>query len=217
MAVVCSLFLIGAVSAEDSNSIANGVDDASTNAIDVEVNYEYNENINPQFVITKDSNNVDYQKTSKSTNSYSINVNNGTDGQYTIYVYSPGYETVSQNISLGSTQANNLVFNLKPTINYKIGYEITSDANKRLNFATADDVLVITTAGLTRIDGNTTEGVLDGIINAADGYVTYGQGNILTLSAIRSDPTNFGFVVRRGDTLTMAFLGWCSCCLHSAL
>lgn len=211
MAIVCSLFLLSAVSAaDDIDALADGADIADGKSIDVEVTYEYNENINPQFVVTQDDNSIDYQKASKSTNSYSINLNNVTDGQYTVSVYSPGYETVSQNISVGSGQANNLVFNLKATSNYKIGYEITSDANKRLNFAAADDVLVITTAGLTRINGTTTEDVLDGIINAADGYVTYGQGNILTLSAIRSDPTNFGFVARKGDTLTMAFYKNCN-------
>ena len=199
VAVICSLCLINAVSAEDIND----------KAVDVEVNFEYNENINPQFVITQDSNNVDYQKTSKSINTYSININNATDGQYTISVYSPGYEKISQNISVGSNQQN-LVFNLKADSLYKLGYEITSDANKRLNFANADDVLVITTAGLTRIDGKTTENVLDGIINAADGYITYGQGNILSLSAIRSDPTNFGFVTKKGDSLTMAFYKNCN-------
>lgn len=209
MAIVCSLFLVGAVSAHDADVLADSNDQVK-NPIDVEVNYEYNENINPHFVITQGDNTIDYQKTSKSTNSYSINLNNATDGQYTLSVYSPGYETVSQNISVGSNQLNNLVFNLKPTGNYKIGYEITSDANKRLNFASADDVLVITTAGLTRINDTTTENVLDGIINAADGYVTYGQGNILTLSAIRSDPTNFGFVTRKGDSLTMAFYKNCN-------
>ena len=209
-AIVCSLFLVGAVSAEDGDVSADSANVADANAIDVEVTYEYNENINPQFVITQDNKNIDYQKTSKSTNSYSININNATDGQYTVSVYSPGYETLSQNITVASSQANNLVFNLKPTGNYKLGYEITSDANKRLDFASADDVLVITTAGLTRINGTTTEDVLDGIINAADGYVTYGQGNILTLSAIRSDPTNFGFVARKGDTLTMAFYKNCN-------
>ena len=209
LAVICSLCLVNAVSAEDANVLTSGADSVNDKTVDVEVNFEYNENINPQFVVTQDLNNVDYQKTSKSSNTHSINIKNATDGQYTISVYSPGYEKISQNISVGSNQPN-LVFNLKADSLYKLGYEITSDANKRLDFANADDVLVITTAGLTRIDGKTTENVLDGIINAADGYITYGQGNILSLSAIRSDPTNFGFVTKKGDSLTMAFYKNCN-------
>lgn len=49
---------------------------------------------------------------------------------------------------------------------------------------------------MTRINDITTENALDGIYNAADGYITYGKGNLLTLSAIRTDPTNFAFLLK---------------------
>lgn len=74
-----------------------------------------------------------------------------------------------------------------------------------LKFDSADDILVITTAGLTRIDNVTTENVLNGIIDASNGHVTYGKGNILTLSSIRTDPTNIAFIIKKGSSLTMAF------------
>lgn len=89
--------------------------------------------------------------------------------------------------------------------NYKLGYNVTATADKLLNFDSADDMLVITTAGLTRINDITTENVLNGIIDASNGHVTYGKGNLLTLSAIRTDPTNIAFIIKKSDTLTMAF------------
>ena len=94
---------------------------------------------------------------------------------------------------------------LKDDLNYQMGYNVTAAADKKLNFKSADDILVITTAGLTRIDNVTTENVLNGIIDASNGCVSYGKGNILTLSAIRTDPTNIAFIVKHGDALTMAF------------
>ena len=95
--------------------------------------------------------------------------------------------------------------NLKDDSNYQLGYNVTSAADKKLNFKSADDILVITTAGLTRINNVTTENVLNGIIDASNGYVTYGKGNLLTLSSIRTDPTNIAFIVKQGNALTMAF------------
>lgn len=104
-----------------------------------------------------------------------------------------------------SLQSGVVDSNLKDDSNYKLGYNVTSAADKKLNFKSADDILVITTAGLTRINNVTTENVLNGIIDASNGYVSYGKGNILTLSAIRTDPTNIAFIVKNGDSLTMAF------------
>ncbi|WP_298500898.1 FmdE family protein [uncultured Methanobrevibacter sp.] len=95
--------------------------------------------------------------------------------------------------------------NLADDSNYKLGYNVTSAADKLLDFDSADDILVITTAGLTRINNITTENVLNGIIDASNGHVTYGKGNLLTLSAIRTDPTNIAFIIKKSNTLTMAF------------
>lgn len=88
---------------------------------------------------------------------------------------------------------------------YKLGYNVTVAANKLLNFASADDILVITTAGMTWIDNKTTEDALGGIVDASNNYITYGKGNILTLSSKRIDPTNIAFFIKKGNTLTMAF------------
>lgn len=88
---------------------------------------------------------------------------------------------------------------------YKLGYSVTIAADKLLKFSSADDILVITTAGMTWIDNHTTEDALGGIVDAANNYVTYGKGNILTLSSIRSDPTNIAFFIKKGNSIKMAF------------
>ena len=63
---------------------------------------------------------------------------------------------------------------------YKLGYDVTRAADKLLNFSSADDILVITTAGMTWIDNKTTESALGEIVDASNNYVSYGKGNILT-------------------------------------
>ena len=195
--------MITSVSASDDLDVASAANQGAD--VNIEVNYEYNENINPQIIVNQDGNSVSYQK-SANDNKYNIVLNDvDTSKNYTVSVSAHGYVEASKVITFYNANSSNLIFNLKATSNYKIGYDITTDANKRLDFKNADEVLVITTAGLTRIDGKTTEDVLDGIINAADGFITYGQGNILTLSAIRTDPTDFAFVVKKGNALTMAF------------
>lgn len=201
--IFISLVMITSVSASDDLDVASVAKQGAD--VNIEVNYEYNENINPQIIVNQDGNSVSYQKTSND-NKYNIALDDvDSEKNYTIFVSAHGYEQASQVITFDNANSSNLIFNLKATNNYKIGYDITVDANNKLDFKNADEVLVITTAGLTRIDGTTTEDVLDGIINAADGFITYGQGNILTLSAIRTDPTDFAFVVKRGNDLTMAF------------
>ena len=201
--IFISLVMMASVSASDDLDVASSAGNVAD--VNIEVNYEYNENINPQIIVSQDNSSIPYEKTSEG-NKYIIALKDvDASKNYTVSVSAHGYADSSQIILLDSNKANNLVFNLKATDTYKIGYDITADADKRLDFKNADEVLVITTAGLTRIDGTTTEDVLDGIINAADGFITYGQGNILTLSAIRTDPTNFAFVVKKANGLTMAF------------
>ena len=116
---------------------------------------------------------------------------------------------VSEEPVASSNDANPQVGSVDPDLkddsNYKLGYNVTTAADGLLDFGSADDVLVITTAGLTRINNVTTENVLNGIIDASNGYVTYGKGNILTLSSIRTDPTNIAFIIKKGNSLTMAF------------
>ena len=91
-------------------------------------------------------------------------------------------DSVSVSSQANSLQSGAVDSNLKDDSNYQLGYNVTSAADSKLNFESADDILVITTAGLTRIDNVTTENVLNGIIDASNGYVTK-NGNLITLSS----------------------------------
>lgn len=182
----------------------NGVS-AENSTIELNINTEYNENINPEISITHNNTNIEYTKT-VTASKYQITANNITTNQsYSLTISEPGYYSEIQNITFDSKTIQTFNFNLKATPTYKLGYEATANADKILHFSSADEVLVITTAGMTRINGVTSENALEGIINAAKGYITYGQGNILTLSATRNDPTNFAFITKKGNSLTMAF------------
>lgn len=194
ISVLIIFTFINAVSAENSTNI------------NLEINYEYNDEINPEILISNNNNNINYKKEVVQPNNYKININNSHVGEkYSISVSARGYITQIQNVTINPQLTANIIFNLKATDIYKIGYDVTKSADNLLHFSSADDVLVITTAGMTRINDITTENALDGIYNAADGYITYGKGNLLTLSAIRTDPTNFAFFVKNGNSLTMAF------------
>lgn len=47
--------------------------------------------------------------------------------------------------------SDSIIFNLKASDAYKLGYDVTADADKILDFKTADDILVITSAGVLNI------------------------------------------------------------------
>lgn len=186
--------------------LINNVSAENSTIVNLQVENEYGDNINPEISIIQDNVNLKYEKEINKNNSYKITINNTDKSKiYTITVSQQGYIPEIQNITINSNLTNNLVFNLNATKIYKIGYGVTTSANKLMDFSSSDDVLVITTAGMTRINNVTTENALDGIINAAKGYITYGKGNILTLSSTRTDPTDFAFFVKKGKSLTMAF------------
>ena len=62
---------------------------------------------------------------------------------------------------------------------YKRGREITKKADQLLNFTKTGEVLVITTAGSAYYKNQTTEDVLEGILNQGRGIISYGKGNLL--------------------------------------
>ncbi|HOI40002.1 MAG TPA: FmdE family protein [Methanobacterium sp.] len=225
IATLMAVILCGAVSAADSSDAGGeaglpDVNSSDTGLVDpiigVEVNYEYqDDNINPEITVT-DSNNasINFTKTyDQAFQGYRLNftypgVVNGT--LFKIMVKAPGYVTQTQNVLVNQdgTDPNfygSATFNMKATANYKLGRQITAIANQKLNFATADDVLCITTAGLAYRNGVTTQDCLEGILNGAYGFITYGKGNLLTFQSARTDPLDFCFIVRRGSSLTAAF------------
>jgi formylmethanofuran dehydrogenase subunit E-like metal-binding protein len=94
---------------------------------------------------------------------------------------------------------------MQATENYKLGRQVTEEADKLLDFENADEVLCITTAGITHRNGTTTEDCIEGILNGSNGLITYGQGNLLILQKSIANPVDFCFIVRNGNALTAAF------------
>ena len=220
-----AVILCGAVSAADSSDTGGeteipDVDSSDASLVDpiigVKVNYEYQDDkINPEISVT-DSNNVKINFTKKydqAFQGYRLNftypgVVNGT--LFKIMVKAPGYVTQTQNVMVNQSGTDpnfygSSTFNMKATANYKLARQITAKADKLLNFATADDVLCITTAGLVYRNGVTTQDCLEGILNGSHGEISYGQGNLLTFQSARNDPLDFCFIVRNGNKLTAAF------------
>lgn len=185
--------------------------------IGVKVNYEYSDDIiNPEIVV-KDSTgaNINFNKTIDPIFGHYIvsflylGANNGTN--FNVSVSAPGYITQTQQIAVNfnpnnSTDPNlygNATFNMKATDNYKLGRTVTSIADSILNFASADQVLAITTAGVPKLNGVTSEDCIEGILNAANGKITYGKGNLLMLRQTAVDTVDFAFIIKKGTTLSV--------------
>lgn len=213
LATLMVLFLSGAVSAAENSSSTGGEVDSY---IGVKVNYEYSDDVINPDISVKDSNNnsVNYNKTyDNAFNGYKLNIIspdivNGTN--FKVTVKAPGYITQTKNTALhqSGTDPNfygNAEFAMKATENYKLGREVTAKADQLLNFKSADEVLCITTAGLTYRNGTTTEDCLEGVLNGSNGLITYGKGNLLTLRKTRVDPVDFGFVTKKGSNLKIAY------------
>jgi hypothetical protein len=86
--------------------------------------------------------------------------------------------------------------------NYKLGYDATTVVGNLVDFESADDVLVILPAD--SINDVAVENVLNGIIDASNGYVTK-NGNLITLSSLKSDLIDIAFFIRKCESLTMSF------------
>ena len=223
IATLMAVILCGAASAADSSTTGGegNISDVvnSSEEIDpilwVNVGYEYaDDKINPEITVTDSNNNsVNFDKTKYSDTLYKLNftyagVTNGT--LFNVMVKAPGYITQTQQLAVNQEGSDpefygSATFNMQATDNYKLGREVTAAANNLLNFATADDVLCITTAGLAYRNGTTTEDCLEGVLNGSHGEISYGQGNLLTFQSIRTDPLDFCFIVRNGSLLTAAF------------
>ncbi|MFA0833312.1 MAG: FmdE family protein [Methanobacterium formicicum] len=222
IATMMALILCGAVSATDSSTTGGEDNLSDVNASEpvdpilwVDVGYEYaDDKINPEIAVTdSNNNNVTFDKTKYSDTLYKLNftyanVTNGT--LFNVIVRAPGYITQTQQVAVSQAGTDpefigTADFDMQATENYKLGREVTAAADNLLDFENADDVLCITTAGLTYRNGTTTEDCLEGILNGSHGEISYGQGNLLTFNSIRTDPVDFCFIVRNGSELTAAF------------
>ena len=86
--------------------------------------------------------------------------------------------------------------------NYELGYEITADFTDIVEIENLDDILIVTNAGVL-INNQTTENVLNGILDASNGCITYEDGNLITLSSA-ADSVNVAFVYKNQESLTIA-------------
>ncbi|MGF7117304.1 FmdE family protein [Methanobacterium oryzae] len=223
-AVLLALCICGTATADDLSTM--GGNDSNLNQssgdnqlvdpiIGVKVNYEYPDDvINPEISV-KDSNGakINFTKTyDNAFKGYKLSFDyagavNGT--KFNITVSAPGYTTQSQMIRVflnpdNVTDTNlygSATFNMKATSNYKLGREVTKKANQLLNFGTADKILVITTAGVPKLNGSTTEDCIEGILNGSAGKISYGKGNLLMLRQTAVDPVDFAFIVKKGTNL----------------
>ncbi|MCZ3367151.1 MULTISPECIES: FmdE family protein [Methanobacterium] len=226
LTVLFALFICGAASAADS-STTNGSGSNLTNStsagshhvvdpiIGVKVGYEYSsDSINPEITV-KDSKGAKINATKTydmAFKGYKLSFDyagavNGT--KFNVSVSAPGYTTQSQMIAVFFNSANatdtnlygSATFNMKATAAYKLGREATKKADKLLNFSKADKVLAITTAGVPKYKGVTSEDCIEGILNGSGGKITYGKGNLLMLRQTATDPVDFAFIVKKGTSL----------------
>lgn len=181
-----------------------------SNTIGVIVKYQYtddNGQITPNIVIKNSNSTLNSPKTyDKDLNKYIVSVNPTSDvSALNVTVTAPGYITQSSLLPVNNSSnglLGNLVFNMKATESYQLGRDVTAKADSLLHFSSADDVLAITTAGVPKLHGQTSEGAIEAILNYARGTISYGQGNMLMLRQAATDLIDFCFVVKKGNKLT---------------
>lgn len=181
------------------------IDNTQTSTMNIGVNYEYEDDseINPTVTVSdSDKNKLTSTKTyDDNLDFYYVSVDhNMNESIFNVSVTAPGYIPQSQTYKLNTTKS--LVFNLKASDSYKLGRTITETADKELNFASADDVLVITTAGVPKYNNQTSEDLMEAILNYAEDKVSFGKGNMIMLRQTAVDPIDTCFVVKKGNSLT---------------
>ena len=204
--LVVFMVSMGAVSAAEN----------STCEIGIKVNYEYPEDqINPTIELTDSNGPINYQKIfDPAANITKITFQHPQpETKFNITIKAPGYQTKTQELTLTKNPTNpedpkyyaHLQITLQATEAYKIGREITQKADQILNFTKTGQILVITTAGSAYYKNNTSEDVLEGILNQANGTISFGKGNLLLLRKTRLDTLDFAFITKKGNDLILAY------------
>ena len=199
LAVTLIALMAGNVCAEEVNN--TNVDTVTpVKSVNVEVNYEYtgdNAKVMPDFYIYSGEDKIEYNKELINSNSYVLTFNDTFSKEYNITAMTAGYVSQSQIIL-----SDSIIFNLKASDAYKLGYDVTADADKILDFKTADDILVITSAGVPKYNSRTSEDAVEAIYNY---QYKYGQSipynNVLMLRQTAVDNIDFAFIVKRGNEL----------------
>jgi formylmethanofuran dehydrogenase subunit E-like metal-binding protein len=209
--VFFAVSISGAASAADLSTTV-----ISNHTIGVKVNYEYasDSTINPEIKIksatgAKINSKKIYKQAYKCYEVSFTYLGSLSGSKYNVIVSAPGYKTQTKLIKttsdpLDSTDKNlygSATFNMNATANYRLGRIVTTKADHLLNFNSADKVLAITTAGVPKLNGGTSEDCIEGILNYANGKISYGKGNLLMLRQTKADPVDFIFVTKKGSYL----------------
>ncbi|WP_407379785.1 FmdE family protein [Methanobrevibacter sp.] len=207
MLVMC---VMTGVSAQDgditdsSSDILLVSENTDLSQVDISVAYEYADDaskITPTFNIVNSS--IISQDYDSSSKLYNVKINSTEiSSKLNISISAPGYMTQYKLVDANNNSVVNV--DLLATDSYKLGYDITAKADSLLDFKNADEVLAITTAGVPKLNGKTSELAIDGILNYATEYISYGRGNILMLRQTAVDPIDFCFVVKKGNELNAA-------------
>jgi len=200
--------------------ISMGAVSAANNTCEIglKINYEYaddNSQINPTIKsIETNGTIIEFEKRfDPAANITKITFNKSEATKFNITIAAPGYRTKTEEFALtkNPTDPNDpkyyahLEILMQATEAYKIGREVTKKADQILKFTKTGQVLVITTAGSAYYKNTTTEDVLEGILNQANGIISFGKGNLLLLRKTRPDPLDFAFITKKGNDLILAY------------
>lgn len=193
--VLLMLISISCVSAED-NATLNDADTLLV-SINTNVGFEYPNDINPDFyIVSANGENVNFVKTSDSNSKNNVLTFNRTTELYNVTAMASGY--ISQTKAINISNPVTLNFNLKASDAYKLGWDLTSSADKLLDFKNADDILVITSAGVAKYHGVTSEDAIEAVLNYG---TSISYSNVLMLRETATDPIDFAFITRKGNLL----------------
>ena len=198
---------------DDSNVITtsetpnadNSIDDTqnvetSEKNVNVKVDYQYADDekvVTPDFHIFSNGTEIKFNRSLNSKNEFTLKFNDSIlNTEYNITAMTSGYNSESKIIT--STDKT-VTFKLTATEAYKLGRDVTIAADKALNFNGADDVLVVTSAGVARLNNKTTEEAIEGILNYGSSKISYTDVLMLRDSAV--DPVDFAFIVKKGKDL----------------
>lgn len=183
------------------NSISDSQEiETSEKNIDVKVDYQYADDVKtvtPDFHIFSNGSEIKFNRSINSNNGFTLKFNDSIlNTEYNITAMTSGYNSESKII----TQTDKPVtFKLTATEAYKLGRDVTIAADKALNFNGADEVLVVTSAGVARLNNKTTEEAIEGILNYGSSKISYTDILMLRDSAV--DPIDFAFITRKGNDL----------------
>ena len=206
--LILALSLIGAVSASDNVTTS---DDAAIleyqgeDQMEVQVDYEISEYVSDEISQSQDEDISVCEDESYSQSIYEESESSDEDyisledceSYDEIYLNLDGCDLLSQSVEVRDIHSQPV------DVYYELGYDMAKDFGNRVDIGDNADILVITNAGFCRINNQTTNNVLNGIIDASNGYITYEDGNLLSLSS-KANSMHVTFIVKNDELLTIA-------------